>query len=386
MEYDHLPRTAPRTEHGYRVAMQHWIKFLHSKSQESDYLPNESSIVDDLNQFATYLVNMAKKADGDFYSLGSVHQFLSGVKETIRKENPSSAIWAGHSGRNQGGGYGWYDEIRYAAAKAIVARVFECGGSLKDLSLPIGRVLLRKVVEALLKLGDLDSLETCAVLVYNYATVGRAGEAALSSWKNAFYNHDDSSAVLYCPMAKVSTAKQLSLYNDSKLFQLDPYFLTPCYWIIGEGKRHMTADGIEFQQKQHWVFPSMALKSNPPKLLNERIREACSTRYDGGTTAGSYNMTSIRDGAISFLMDHPSLRGPSHAVCRTGRDHTNVCSLYEYYWMPFSMQAQAGCALGDWSGNYVKHGRIPAPTIDAILNSDEMSDENRVDITHLNKV
>ena len=77
----------------------------------------------------------------------------------------------------------------------------------------------------------------CAVLVYNYATVGGMGEAALSSWNNAFYNHDNSFAVRFRPMAKVSTAKQLSLLNDSNLFQLESYF-SLLLFFIAQSKSH----------------------------------------------------------------------------------------------------------------------------------------------------
>jgi hypothetical protein len=244
---------------------------------------------------------VARKSDDAYYSRGSVHQFLSGENENFRKKNASWAIWTGHSGRHQGCGYGWYDDICFVVIKAIVARVFESGGTLKEMSLPVGRSLLQNMIESLSKLGDQDSLEVCAfLLVFNFVTVGRAAEAALSSWNAAFYHINDSCAVLYCPMAKVNTAKRLSMYNDAKLFQLDPYFLVSCYRIIGGGKRHMTANGLDFQQKEHWIFPSIALKSNPLKLLNEKIRETCGPRNGGSASlAGSYYMTSLRDSSIS---------------------------------------------------------------------------------------
>ena len=73
--------TAPRTDIGYQVAMQHWKKFLHSKSQESGYLPNEGNIV------AAHLVNMAKKADGDFYSLSLLHQYLWCKQDNLQRKS-----------------------------------------------------------------------------------------------------------------------------------------------------------------------------------------------------------------------------------------------------------------------------------------------------------
>lgn len=69
-------------------------------------------------------------------------------------------------------------------------------------------------------------------------------------------------------------AKQLTMYSDSKLFQLDPYFLTTCYWIIGGGKHHMTADGIEIQGKEHWVSPLMALKKQVNRPVHQGMMVA----------------------------------------------------------------------------------------------------------------
>lgn len=101
--------------------------------------------------------------------------FLSRVKENFRKKNASWAIWRGHNGRNQRGGYGWYDDIRFTVIKAIVARIFESGGTLKEMSLPLGRSLLKNMIESLLKLGDQDSLEVCAVLGERLKRLYQAG-------------------------------------------------------------------------------------------------------------------------------------------------------------------------------------------------------------------
>ncbi len=127
--------------------------------------------------------------------------------------------------------------------------------------------------------------------MYNFATVRRAREAAFSSWKTKFYNHDDSSAVLYCPIAHIS------LYNDKYTFELDPYFNLDCYWIMVGGRHHMLLDGREFEEKEHWFFPSMALKSNPTTLFNEHIRHAISSDKKAQLT---HNIATVGNSSVSF--------------------------------------------------------------------------------------
>ncbi len=56
----------------------------------------------------------------------------------LKKKHPHWTIWHLHTGRNLGGGFGWYDEIRYAVNKAIATRIFDSGEVLKEQSLPIG--------------------------------------------------------------------------------------------------------------------------------------------------------------------------------------------------------------------------------------------------------
>jgi hypothetical protein len=85
----------------------------------------------------------------------------------------------------------------------------------------------------------------------NFVTVGRAGEAAFTSWKSTFYDSEDDALVLYSPMPKVMSAKHITLYNNSVDFELDPYFHLACYWIMGDGRRHMSVDSEkEFEEKE----------------------------------------------------------------------------------------------------------------------------------------
>jgi hypothetical protein len=56
-------------------------------------------------------------------------------------------------------------------------------------------------------------------------------------------------------MVNVYSAKHVSLYNGFDIFELDPYFYSACYWIVGGSRHHMSSDGREFEEKEHWIFP-----------------------------------------------------------------------------------------------------------------------------------
>jgi hypothetical protein len=103
-----------------------------------------------LNEFATYMVRNARKADGDPYSLGFILQVLSGIKEMMRKRNPAWSIWQTHTGRSFGQNYGWYDEIRYAITKAVVSETFDSGDQIKENNIPIGKLFFCSFVSLFL--------------------------------------------------------------------------------------------------------------------------------------------------------------------------------------------------------------------------------------------
>lgn len=229
---------------------------------------------------------------------------------------------------------------------------------------------------------DNDTWECCAVLVINFVTVGRAGEAAFTSWKSTFYDREENALVLYSPMPKVLSAKHITLYNDALDFELDPYFHLALYWIMGGGSRHLSSTELP-EENLHWIFPSMALKSSPCRVVNERLRGAIlalpseELSYDVNAFkrvgvssiafSGMYSLTSLRDGAVSLILNHPSLQGPMHGVCRSGHDHTNVCSVFEYFWASYVLQCQAGRALSGWGHAVVSHGQVPYASLKTIF-------------------
>jgi hypothetical protein len=73
----------------------------------------------------------------------------------------------------------------------------------------------------------------------------------------------------------------------------------------------------EFEEKEHRIFPSMALKSNSCQSVNERLRTAMSCMpkaeltYDVTSVGSSpfpfdgiYSLTSLCDGAVSRILKH----------------------------------------------------------------------------------
>lgn len=158
---------------------------------------------------------------------------------------------------------------------------------------------------------------------------------------------------------QVSWAKYITTFNDADGFDSDPYVHLASSWIMGSQYSRPVSD------EEHWIYPSFARKGpNFGKLINQRIK-----KYHPSNGNESYSLTSLRDGAISWIMEHRALDGPKYAVARSGHDHTNVCSVFdvcsvfEYYYASAYMEKCAGRALANWPDHIVKHGRVPVPDI-----------------------
>jgi hypothetical protein len=118
----------------------------------------------------------------------------------------------------------------------------------------------------------------------------------------------------------------------------------------------------------------MVLKSNPCRIINERLKSAIYSlpmeeftnnvncvKWIGSFAfafTGTYSLTSVCDGAVSLLFNHCSLQGPMSGICRSRHDHTNICAVFEDYWASYVIQCQAGWALAGWDHIAVKHGQI----------------------------
>ena len=88
MQYESLLKNADSTRKNHEMAASHFRTFLESKGWIASHRIEEADCKQILDEFATYIVVVCKRKDGECYSLGTSLQIYSGAKEKLRKDNP----------------------------------------------------------------------------------------------------------------------------------------------------------------------------------------------------------------------------------------------------------------------------------------------------------
>jgi hypothetical protein len=148
-------------------------------------------------------------------------------------------------------------------------------------------------------------------------------------------------------MEKVSAQKLLYMFADYKDWSVCPFFMLALYRISGNGKRHFTSGA----EDDHWIFPNLALACDPVRKMNSTLRSLVSTDNNCSPSVpgltNDYTGTGFRIGSINTILGHPSC-DIKHAVMRSGHDHKNACSVFEYMYAQPALVATAGRALQEY--------------------------------------
>jgi hypothetical protein len=286
-----------------------------------------------------------------YYALGTVHQYLSGVYNQLSKTFDTLPMWSENMqivGRDMIPA--WYKRLREKCVRTIVQRVIEAGEKIQNKSEPIGQPLLEDIGHALLEKNSTDCVYMWTDFNWDYQSVGRTAEISTATYNTSYWDDVAWTLKVDWSMEKVSAQKLLYIYPHYTSFVTCPFFSKCCYRIVGNGVAHKSD-----LNQEHWMFPNMAMSSDPVKKMNGTLKSLVRPPDFVGPSAihvnrltGSYTGTSFRIGAMNTIMDHPA-GDYKHAVMRSGQDHRNVCSMFEYLHASPKLVATAGKILAEYS-------------------------------------
>jgi hypothetical protein len=338
--------SAKSTHEGYSTALKHFNAFLLTKQIEkfediSKMSAGESIIcsVELFQEFGTYLSFTARDLrSNEYLMVGSALQYLSGVKISCMKLYPGNDIWRHHDRTD-----GWYHDLRNGLTKHISNRCIVAGLPISEKAKPIGRTLLRKIADYLLRQNTVESIEKCFTLVMTFAAVGRAEEAAHSSWNHCNWDFDQENVFLDWPEEKTSKYKLMTFVCDRQYFEIDFYFTLACYFIVGAGTRHYNSN---LQPSSNWMIPHLAGLAVPNKAITQILKDIISS----GTIeemCGDITGTSLRIGAANVMANHRTT-DLTHLILRGGWDFSGLCNCFEYLLHLRETINIGGRALAGW--------------------------------------
>ena len=127
--------------------------------------------------FSIHLTSLKKSRESDEnYSLGTIHQYISGVYNILKRNHPALSLWqqdlvpTGAKGETIPR---WYRTVRDNASRIVCNRVIQNGEKLQNKSEPIGRNLLTEMTLALMTRNDLDGVEMATTFVWDFSSCGR---------------------------------------------------------------------------------------------------------------------------------------------------------------------------------------------------------------------
>lgn len=238
---------------GLKAAMNNFSKFHPAEMSEVD------CTIALFQKYGEYLLTLN-------FACGTMTQYLSGVFNSLKTMFPNLSIWNVEANNAYGNGAPkWYLSIRNIMVRTMVNRVIQEGKKLQEKSEPIGRNLLCKIAYALLKTGDIHSVEMRAAFNTDFHCCGRTGELATASYGTAFWDDVEQTLKTDWSMEKTSGQKLLFLYPDYSSYLPCVFHSIACLMICGNGRRfYKGGEGEE----THWMFANLAMNSFPVRLMN----------------------------------------------------------------------------------------------------------------------
>jgi hypothetical protein len=178
---------AKKKNEGYESAMKSFREWRQCCQPGQEIAAIE---VDEINlkmfsDFSNFLCDLKKNSiegkissdkQSSKYSHGTILQYISGVYNVLKQNFPDLERWNQDlvaSGTRGDTVPRWYRTIRDNVSRKVCNRIIEEGGKIQNKSEPIGRDLLRQMTVALLRKGDIDSVEMATNFVWDFVSCGR---------------------------------------------------------------------------------------------------------------------------------------------------------------------------------------------------------------------
>lgn len=240
-------------------------------------------------EFSTYLLENAtnsKNANRDYLMSRTAIQYLSAIKEFAQKKFPQNALWEVRCLDR------WYPSLRVALEKKVNRRQIVNGQPVSESSQAIGRNLLITISEVLMRDGRMEAMKRRLAINMTFLAVGRAGEAACSTWSSVVWDYELGNLLMDWSEIKTGDSDPMNFFSDKSSMAIDFYHSLACYLALGGGnaKLSQTSDC-------NWIMPDLARNAeSAASLVTKYVREALS-QCDDETIAQSsrdYEGTSLR--------------------------------------------------------------------------------------------
>ena len=267
---------------------------------------------------------------------GSAVNYLSGVKETIKKMYPLNALWKQSE---------WYTKIRSCLEIQVNKIRMNSGLSCSDKAYPLSRKHVMEICKYLYQQNDVKLLKFHLQLVFNRQAIGRANEIMNTRLDSMFFDDTTSCITVDWNQLKTGVQDLMSFVPDKECFELCPLQAFACYLIMSDSCPYIVKD-----TDTKFLFGKNTNSSEVTEKLHVLRKDIeCLSRVN---EEKSINATSLRIGSTNECANDISLTSYD-IIARGGWDLTFLSTYFEYLLYPEIVVVRAGRALAGWPNSRI---------------------------------
>jgi hypothetical protein len=321
-------RNAQRTENAYNVALNQFDTFLSSKGVRTPFMELNEEYLCDLTlfgEFATFLVDFATERNNGINKImrDTALQYISGVKTSIKRRFPNSAIWRDES---------WYTKLRAEMETTYDRYSILSGLPLTEKSDPIYRDSMLSIGEHYIQVGSSQAMEKRAIICLTYAAVGRSGEAAKTRIDSLDFDTSMECITLDWNELKTVNSVKMPLFADKYSPEMCVYHSLASYFIC-------------CSSNDPWLFPNFENVKTPAASITRWFKDLIKEKVIPNKI---YNGTSLRIGSVNEIVNNRNCE-LIHGIARGGWSVESINTIFEYLICSMKTIAVGGRCLAGWS-------------------------------------
>ena len=179
-----------------------------------------------LGQFSMYMLTDGKNRKDEGFKVGTLLQYLSGVKTVLAKKFPGTFRDADDE---------WYSELYSSLDMRGRVMCIRSGKPVSEKTMPMRRGVLVLVGNYLCKESTPDAFETRAAICSIRQACGRGGEVSTSVWDTAYWDEEESLVTLDWREAKTGREDILTIGCDLHDYEICWFHSISFYMIYNPG-------------------------------------------------------------------------------------------------------------------------------------------------------
>ena len=276
------------TQKGYDRALAIFNMFLnHIKHDKKVVEECTEAFLCDSDMFDKFSRFLLEDYEGDLtdgiLKSGTGVQYLSGVKEYVRKRYPENDLWKDEE---------WYKSIRACLTYLLNKARMMKGLSCSDKAYPLCRCDIQEICRYLYQQNKKADLTVLLQVCLQRQAIGRANEVTKITWKSLFFDGSTNAVTTDWSQEKTGVQDLMSFINDKESFVMCPLHAIAAYAVASDS----------FTRENQFVFPKSMAQVSTWLRKNKKNITCLSTVEDKVYSNTFHHMCQIDTKSVNLTL------------------------------------------------------------------------------------